>query len=136
MLVDLMKMEEKAVKVSSNNLVPSENIQKTIDSLTESETYDQRKVVWSCGTPACIAGHAIKSCTDYTLLGKHAVYSKSGKLIPGGCVSVMANLFGITYEQSNAVFRAHPDPNKYTVTKQDAIDMLERLLVTGEVYWY
>ena len=117
-----------------------DNIKKTIEALRRSNSYNQKIYAHStgdlCGTPACIAGHAIMVCTDYIINGS-GVYEQVGNgglgVYIGNAKQVLKHLFGISATQvSNIV---NPTPLMQEVTKEDAVKMLQRLIITGQVIW-
>ena len=108
-----------------------ENINKLIDhleSIGDSE-YDQRRHTFECGSPACIAGHAV-------YLAKGKVYD-----VEDCHISLIAgNWLGIHMVTKQKMFCANPmELNRYSKTDapttKDAVRMLKNFLETGKVVW-
>ena len=108
-----------------------ENVNKLIDhleSIHEIE-YDQKRYIFECGSPACIAGHAV-------YLAKGKKYDIEDE----DChISLIAgNWLGINKVAKRKMFHAFYWGHYQTgspPTKQDAINMLKNFLETGEVVW-
>ena len=109
-----------------------ENIQKVMESLKISETYDQMDWKHDCGTPACIFGHAAalaKNTNDLSELS-HAEIEDIGR-----------EYMGIDPVMSLDLCKSSPygrcidlDPVQEPTTKQ-AIAVLDHLIHKGEVDW-
>ena len=103
-----------------------ENINKLIDhleSIPEVE-YNQKWYMFKCGSPACIAGHAVRLARgkDYSLEGSH--------------ISLIAGKWlGINEVTKKKMFHARNYCKTDAPTTKDAINMLKNLIETGEVVW-
>ena len=108
-----------------------ENIKKLIGALEESKTYDQARWCHTCGSPACIAGHAaaLAGATDMGN-GRCAV---DGRTVFIDDTAI--GWTGLDNRQSADLFSPIPFGNLSEATKADAIATLEHLLETGEVDW-
>ena len=106
-----------------------ENMRKLRDTIAESETYDQGRFFHECGTPACLAGHAV-------MLSKaEAPVLADWKTAPVEyIVGYAAAWLGITGGQSISMFAGEPCDDR-SATKREALDMLNRAIKTGEIEW-
>ena len=103
-----------------------EAIQKTIDLMEISTTYDQKEYFHECGTPACVAGHMIVANTKGRPNGYQ--YDKA------------AEIGGLTDDQARDMFSAHPfgfHTNRKPIrpNKNEAIAMLKRFITIEKVVW-
>ena len=111
-----------------------EAIKELIEILKKTNTFDQTRFFNSgnpCGTPACIAGHALAM--------RGFIYYMTS---PGMCVhpsapdsrffinEQAAEILGLDSWDAEELFSPWPDVSKY-----DAVATLERLLDTGRVEW-
>lgn len=83
-----------------------------------------------CGTVACIGGHAA------LLAG--ARFSKDRGIIDGNPLATARKYLGLTKEQADDLFPAHPQGKKgsiFEVTAQEAALVLFNLAETGKVDW-
>ena len=104
-----------------------ENLRKLRAAIAKSETYNQMEIFHGCGTPACLAGHAI------LLMHGHDISEYFREW--GGLALMSAEAWlGLTPRQSAEMFTPHPLGDR-TVTKEDALDMLDRAISTGKVLW-
>ncbi|WP_419917482.1 hypothetical protein [Candidatus Poriferisocius sp.] len=123
-------------------------IRRTIDSIKAApDTYCQSIWAWTkdphgCGTPACVAGHAVAGNGHEIVKAPFstAVTARlNGKKMP--IHDAAAEVLGLDLQQSLDLFAAHPyliiDSHQciFTPTAADAIETLERLIETGEVTW-
>ena len=111
-----------------------ENMRKLRDVIAESETYDQGRFFHECGTPACLAGHAvILSKADAPVLSDWK--NAHGEHI----ARCAASWLGITDGQSIGMFAGEPfdgEPcDDRSATKRDALAMLDRAIETGRIEW-
>ena len=109
-----------------------DNIRKTIESLKASKTFDQAHFLHSCGTPACIAGHA---AADAGISYKR-VPSSNYFNVAATIKTAAAHWFGIypdSKEADKLFFTI--SPNNIATTKEEAIAVLENFIETGRVEW-
>lgn len=100
------------------------------DHIEKSETYDQRTWFHTCGTPACIAGHA-------------AMLFAADKLLQMGhmkCPDIAQNELGLSWIKSQRLFDGSPlgfteDEGFIKVSSAHAVKVLRHLAETGEVDW-
>ena len=115
-----------------------DNIRKTIESLKASTTYDQADYNHPCGTPACIAGHAVVDA-GYIFSSKTGiVINKNGDKVLLDKVAL--DWFGFSDPYLFDITRPGPlgkdSQGEYIhVPKEYAIAMLEKLIRTGVVDW-
>ena len=110
-----------------------ENIKKTIEALKTTESYDQTLWYHICGTPGCITGHAIFSCTDYGILNCQAVIDSHANFV--NCIDdILTDIFNVSKYQCDLITDQNPLKGP-TATAEDAIRMLEGLIETGTVNW-
>ena len=109
-----------------------DNIRKTIESLRASTTYDQTEYNDDCGTPACIAGHAVIDAG--LILKTNLGYCYDVEGVVYDIEEAAATWLGLKDECVVDLFYMYPLGGK-TVTKEDAIKVLENLIETGEVDW-
>lgn len=86
------------------------NLRATAKLLRETETYDQR--VYShktCGSPACIAGHACTLVRGYELFGPTGDSVIDGK--PRSVWDVAGEFLGLDHGARDDLFFAHFDPD-------------------------
>ena len=99
-----------------------------LESIDDSE-YDQRRITHDCGTPACIAGHAIYTGGAIHLLdnevGSNSMY----------ILDCAAKYLELSEDEKFNIFRAFPFVHGYKTTKQEAVRMLKNFLEIGEVVW-
>jgi hypothetical protein len=105
-----------------------EKIEKLIKVLEKSETYNQATYVNECGTPACIAGHAVMMEED------------DPNDFIGGFFLAAQQILGLSLTDASLMFHEtivyDYELRKYAdITKEMAIDMLKRFLETGQVEW-
>ena len=96
-----------------------------IEQLDPSE-YDQSQLEHPrCGTPACIAGHAVWLAGWW------------GRLPTGfgAQIDFAKDWLGLSQAERYALFSAHPDGLDDPPTAQDAAATLRHLAETGEVDW-
>ena len=87
----------------------------------EPKEYDQSCFVHDCGTPACIAGHAI---------------DLAGQWSYNAAVWDAVEWLGLDNDQGHALFDPIPlSPDDKDPTTQDAAATLRHLAETGEVDW-
>ena len=131
-----------------------ENIRKLATVVENSETYDQRFIKWGdislearahllgeavagsahpCGTPACIAGHAIAMQADDDM------QDDLDKLVVSW-LDLAADWFGFRHKgYAMNLFDAYPlviDGIEYSPTPEIAAETLRHLADTGEVDWH
>ena len=112
-----------------------ENLKRLIAVIEKSETFSMHSIEWSnmfesdegfgdhsCGTPACIVGHAIQIGSDYRCLDKFLDMSE------------MRSNAIIAPSYDYAHYHAKPGEAGY-ITKSHAVRMLKKLLETGKVDW-
>ena len=96
-----------------------------IEQLDPSE-YDQSQLEHPrCGTPACIAGHAVWLAGWWGRLP--AVLAAE--------MDFAKDWLGVSMAQRYALFSAHPEGLDDLPTAQDAAATLRHLALTGEVDW-
>lgn len=97
----------------------TERILKLADVIEESETYDQTQFFHPCGTPGCIAGHAV------TMLGSDEKGPNTSE--------IAREELGLDEVQATALFFVWP----FTInpTAKQAATVLRHLARTGEVDW-
>ena len=118
------------------------------ETVLQSESFDQEKYFWSlgkqdkdnfgkvrfaCGTPACVAGHAI------------ALFSKAPAKVPGDYVSYptidpeteAAELLDISDLNASILFDEDPywETEQWGATKEQAAGAIQSLIETGRVKW-
>ena len=102
-----------------------------IDGL-DPQQYNQRLLA-SCGTPSCIAGHAVY------LAGYWGAYGPEENGNPEWTrknLGFAANWLGLNFSDSQRLFTAYPlKDEEWTPTPQDAAWTLRHLAETGEVVW-
>ena len=109
-----------------------DNIRTTIESLRASTTYDQTEYNDDCGTPACIAGHAVIDAG--LILKTNLGYCYDVEGVVYDIEEAAATWLGFGGQRVADLFSIYPLGEK-TVTKEDAIAVLENLIETGEVDW-
>ena len=111
-----------------------ENIRKTIEAIRVSNSYSQDRFV-HCGTPACIAGHAVVAC-GWKLHPSLEIITRDN--VPPwefhGIEQTAKEELGLTDLQATELFAGSPLFDREP-SKQDAIDTLEHFLETREVEW-
>lgn len=94
------------------------------DVIEKSETYDQTIYVNDCGTPACIAGHAVAHFAGHNNLvsPSESIANRAQKLLD------------LTWVQVELLFNAYPDwssstmpTTKMSATKEEAAAELRRM---------
>ena len=115
-----------------------DNIRKTIESLKASTTYDQTDYNHICGTPACIAGHAIVDAGYIFSSPSGIIINQNGD--KAQLNKVISEWFGLSDAYLFDITRAAPlgrdNQGEYIhVPKEYAIAMLEKLIRTGVVDW-
>ena len=114
----------------------TENILKLANLIEFSETYDQTCFKHLCGTPACIAGHAVilaggrlspSSYDNGLCLDQHGGRSHARV--------VAKEWMGLNERQANDAFDPCPYSWDHDTTPQDAAAMLRHLAETGKVEW-
>lgn len=114
-----------------------EKLRKTRDAIAASETFDQTTWGTVCGTPGCVAGHAVVAGgwkIEAGHFGTCAVAcTKQGRtrLIQ----DVATEELGLTELERLRMFGAEPLGGGVNVTAKCAIDMLDRAIETGKVEW-
>ena len=103
-----------------------ENVKKLIDhmeSIDDSE-YDQRRYTHECGSPSCIAGHAVRLARgkDYKIEDCDISY-------------IAGDWLDIPVYHTIEMFKPYSIRRFDETTKQEAINMLKNFLETGEVVW-
>ena len=106
-----------------------ENIQKLIDCLEESNTFNMSVGRNKCGTPGCIVGHwlYLKSKKEYRM-EEFAKYM-------GIEISKAEKIFRPENEHKSWRIGKEKSYKKRFVSKYDAIRMLKHLKDTGKVVW-
>ena len=111
-----------------------DNIRKTIESLKASTTYDQQIYQKPCGTPGCIAGHAVIDAGFFLCPEDEDCFNEEGSSYE--IEYTASKWFGLEEDEAYKLFSMHP-MIKYgkMATKEDAIAVLENLIETGKVDW-
>ena len=133
------------------NSMNRENARKLATVIENSASYDQRFIRWGdvffdgegkkttalthpCGTPACIAGHAVAMLAD-------EMPQRDSRHNHAGWLDQAADWFGFRYWEDYAMnlFKAHPlviGGIEYPPTPEIAAETLRHLADTGEVDWH
>ena len=113
-------------------------LKRTRDAIAASQTYDQTtyaavdmKDDVYCYTPACVAGHAV-AAHGYTVIPDGQCVSDD---CPGADIQEVARvILGLDDGEMYAMFDGEPF-RTYVVTKEDALNMLDRAIETDKVDW-
>ena len=117
--------------------VNRDNVQKLIDFISESKSFDQNKFFHMkpegrhpCRTPACIAGHLLDMAREEGYEFESYSLSSSRDVILSESHAAQ-EYAGLSDSQREAMFfEGHVYKHK-----DDAIKMLEHFLKTGEIVW-
>ena len=115
-----------------------EAVEKTIEALRASGSYDQGAFWNPCGTPACVAGHClaahgVKYHENYRLLELADQWRGSGFM--HRTAKAAAFLMDLPFGPANVLFEACPPELAGRPTAADAIATLEGMLKNGRVEW-
>jgi len=114
-----------------------EKLRKTRDAIAASQTFNQTAWGSPCGTPGCVAGHAVVESGWKIVPGSFETYAvsctKRGRFrtIEG----VATEELGLTEDEARKMFGAEPLGGGVTVTRAHALAMLDRAIGTGKVEW-
>ena len=109
-----------------------ERILQLADYIEGSESYKQSSWFNSCGTPGCIAGHAVVMKEKYE--GFDKLYPNNP---PKKHFAKTAQKFlDLSDKQSLYLFDGYPFNFGYRPTGRDAAKTLRYLAETGEVFWF
>ena len=87
------------------------------------DQYDQEDFFHDCGTPSCIAGHAVFH-RDYAIALNRSVYT------------IARDQFGISSTAAKQLFHGAPyGVEELPPTPAEALGVLDHLIETGEVKW-
>ena len=92
------------------------------------ERYNQRCFVHSCGTPACIAGHAAH------LAGEFPGRKTPPDVFDLRVYNAASRWLGLGFKHTDDLFRAYPF-DRYEPTNIEAANVLDILAETGKVDW-
>ena len=108
----------------------TENILKLADHIEglDPSEYDQSVFMHDCGTPACIAGHAVFLAGSWDEVSED---EESEYLTP--CIA--SRWLGLRIPKAHELFDSDPVHLDETPTPQDAARTLRHLAETGEVVW-
>lgn len=81
------------------------------------------EVIHTCGTVACIAGHAVALFRPTERFGEAFIWDAASKLL------------GLTTEESTHLFLPHSGPTSFDITAEQAAAVLDHLADTGEIDW-
>ena len=116
----------------------SKNCNIVADAIEQSSSYDQECYTNACGTPACVAGHAVmaldKKFIKFGETGEGTFYYRRGldnKPKRKSIDSSARRLLGLNMNQGSMLFGPNPLPGKI-VTQQMAASVL-RLLARHQI---
>ena len=125
-------------------------LKNTRDAIAASHTYCQVQYMNECGTPACVAGHAVVA-NEHTLFFGINEDGKDEIHINGKDESVSAfaqDILGLTTDEAMHMFQGYPmqwasresrmtlcDSKYMGATKEQAIAMLEYAMEHHKVLW-
>ena len=122
------------------------NLRRTARAIEDHpDWYDQGEWLNDCGTPACVAGHAV-----YVAGGEFRPEGPEGPEEPNGLIcraadgrvlpirDYAAEILGLNPRQAGVMFAAVPQDTwgqKFTPTAAEAVAMLTEAADTGRVVW-
>lgn len=104
------------------------------DFIEKSETFDQTGWFNLCGTPACIAGHAVVCSGKWISYREGSVINDAGEIETVGRAA--SDWLELLRSQAVDLFDADPFESFYPEsTAADAAATLRRAAETGEIKW-
>jgi len=112
-------------------------LRRTRDAIAASETFNQTAWGNPCGTPGCVAGHAVVAGGWKIVPGSFETYAvsctKRGRFRT--IEEVAAEELELIDSEARKMFAAEPLGGGVTVTRAHALAMLDRAIETGKVEW-
>ena len=116
-----------------------ERMKRLRDAIAESESYYQESYFHydsrgphPCGSPACLAGHAVLLAIEADTRPE-GYYADMGLL--GGVEDDASFWLDLDPCESARMFESCPLWGKSGATKEEALDMLDRAIETGVIEW-
>ena len=100
----------------------------------ESDKINLDMLTWTytCGAPACIAGHIVYRYGDFKGAVKLILDSRIGLCGSGTFAAQAADILGLGDSDRQEMFLTHAH---HSHTKEDVVEMLRHWTETGEVDW-
>ena len=105
---------------------------RTLEDTKQSDPDGFHQGWWThvCGTPSCVAGHAVALFEGTDAKGRIEKFTEEGAVRARACA-----LLDIDPEQGETLFDSKPYGQGAAVTAQEAAGTLDRLAETGRVVW-
>ena len=115
---------------------------KVRDAVAKSKTFNQERWYNECGTPGCIAGHAVACAEGWTVRDRGAdlpLYDRFVPVDPSGYIldwdDAGAEILDLDKETADSLFSEDPLSSERSVTRVEAVRAIENVIETGSPCW-